>query len=78
MPSTDPITIEGCREEKLRHLLITLSWKHLSCKHHVKIQEIMLKYPDLFILGPSEIGTIQLPPAKFHISDPNPIRAPRY
>ena len=78
LPPVDPILVEGSREDKLKYLLNTLNWKHLSPQNQDKLHELMMKYPDLFILGPSEIGTIKLPPAKINIADPNPVRAPRY
>ena len=78
MPSVD-LEVEGVtREEKLRSLLQTLNWKHLTSEDQKKLYTVMLKYPELFILSPSEVGNIQLPPAKINISDPNPVRAPRY
>ena len=78
VPSMDQVMVGDSREEKLKSLIKTLNWQHLTPENQHKLREVMLKYPDLFILGPSEVGNIQLPPAKINISDPTPVRAPRY
>ena len=78
MPSMNHEMVGENREEKLKSLLSTLNWQHLSTDNQQKLYAVMLKYPKLFILGPSELGNIQLPPAKINISDPTPARAPRY
>lgn len=78
IPPLDSNLVGDSREEKLKYLVNTLNWKHLSQENQERLRGVMLKYPDLFILSPYEIGTIQLPPAKINIADPNPVRAPRY
>ena len=78
MPTMSPLEKEGSREDKLKALLKNLDWKHLTPEQRKELQELILKHPELFILGPSEVGNIQLPPAKINISDPTPVKAPRY
>ena len=78
MPDLDRVEEGEDRHEKLKGLLSSLDWNHLNGENKQQLRDLVLRYPELFILGPAEIGTFQLPPAKINVADPNPVRAPRY
>ena len=66
------------RREKLEGIIDAQDWSHLSTEMRTTLKELVLAYPDLFIVGPEDLGLIKGEPAHIYVRDDVPCRTPSY
>ncbi len=78
LPHSDQAKHSGTRSQKLRELINSQNWRHLSPSERNSLREVILQHDPLFILDDKELGLIKGPPAHIKIEDPRPSRGPMY
>ena len=71
--------LEGeSRIDRLQSLINQQSWEHLNQTQRQELEQVLLKHDPLFLLDPTELGKIDVPPVHIQVSDPTPSRGPIY
>ena len=71
----DPST---SRVERLKLLIKKQDLSHLDRDQRKQLKRKILAHEELFVLGPSELGRIKIPPVKIHLEDDKPVRSPSF
>ena len=78
IPVGDAVEGDGTRQERLNILIKDQEWDHLSQSQRTELNDVILHHDQLFILGPQEVGTMDVPPVHINVTDPQPCRGPVY
>ncbi len=78
LPYNDQVKHSGTRSQKLRELIKSQNWQHLTLPEQDSFRKVILQYDPLFILEDKELGLIKGPPAHIKIEDPRLSRGPMY
>ena len=77
-PENDCVPEYHTRWEKLKHILESRNWSHLTIEQKDLLYRVIQRHQELFIVHPGELGLIQAEPAHIQVDDPRPCRTPLY
>ena len=69
---------QGSRLDKLKSLMKNQDLSHLHKDQRKDLKRKIFSHSDLFVLGPQELGKINIPPVKLELEDVRPVRVPPY
>ncbi|XP_037789606.1 uncharacterized protein LOC119585061 [Penaeus monodon] len=78
VPHSETVQINGDRRTRLRTLIKSLDWKHLTEDQQELLTEVILDNNELVILDETELGRLKVAEAHIPTVDNEPIRMPLY
>ncbi len=78
IPQTDQVKHQSTRVHKLRELIKSKNWQHLTRSEQTDLRQLILQHDPQSILDEKELGFISGPPAYIKADDPCPSRGPTY
>ena len=69
---------QGSRLDKLKSLMKNQDLSHLHKDQRKDLKRKIFSHSELFVLGPQELGKMNIPPVKLELEDVRPVRVPPY